>query len=177
MSPSLFCHSCGVLTDVNGENIESESDQIVCSSCGSDVVELVDTTRRGPVAVSSQNQSRNTGNRNRTMPDMFGPGRFFAAIFNGIDGWGEGLHDDWMDRLASQLMEEQTPSTKPTSKRAQDNLMEVLVRPQGSEGDPGFNESFTCAGEPCSVCHDEFCEGEKVAELPCCHVRPCPVVI
>lgn len=83
----------------------------------------------------------------------------------------QGEDQEWFDRIASQLMNESNPSTKPTSQKAQDNLIEVVVRPFGAEGEPGDNESFTCAGDPCTVCHEDFKEGEKVVELPCCHVR------
>lgn len=49
---------------------------------------------------------------------------------------------------------------------------------------PAIMPSLLClpppAGEPCSVCHDEFEEGKEVLELPCNHCfhevgrAPCP---
>jgi len=82
----------------------------------------------------------------------------------------QGEDQEWFDRIASQLMNESNPSAKPTSQKAQENLIEVVVRPCGAEGEPGDNEAFTCAGDPCTVCHEDFSEREKVVELPCCHV-------
>lgn len=166
MSLHLFCHGCSTSNDIPERNVETQDIQITCPACGSDVVELVDTASQ-----TGQNQPHPGNTTRNRSPGFTGPGRFFAAFFNGMDRWGTDFPQEWMDRLASQLMDEHNPSTKPTSKKAQDNLIEVMVRPQGASGEPKCDEAFTCAGEPCSVCHDEFNEREKVAELPCCHVR------
>lgn len=172
MSPSLFCHNCGISDDIWEQNIDSERSQMMCSACGSDVVELVD----GPSQSLSGNQAGHDqphlGNitGSRSISGLIGPGRFFATFFNSMDRMGDELPQEWIDRLTSHLLDEHNPSAKPTSRRALDNLIEVIVRPQDAVGEPRTDEAFTCAGEPCSVCHDEFSVGEKVAELPCCHV-------
>lgn len=169
MSSSLFCHSCGISNDVLEVNRESERNELACPACGSDVVELVDSSSQvGQNQPQVQNDTRSRG-----VSGVAGPGRFFAAFFNAFDRVGDELPQEWMDRIASQLMDEHSPSGKPTSKKARDNLIEVTVRPQSAVGEPECDEAFTCAGEPCSVCHDDFSEGEKVAELPCCHVCSC----
>jgi hypothetical protein len=173
MRPSLFCHNCGVCNDILEQNIESEPSQITCSACGSDVVELVDSLSQTPTGNQPAGHNRpQLGNimGNRSISGLTGPGRFFATFFNAMDRVGDDLPQEWIDRLTSQLMDEHGPTAKPTSKKARDNLTEVIVRPHGALGEPKSDEAFTCAGEPCSVCHDDFSEGEKVAELPCCHV-------
>lgn len=190
----VFCHSCGVSNDLSQDNVESTADDVTCSACGSEVVEIVDTARQDDQGGQNQPQVR-LGLRMyvfRTFWEIlevlktfltfcrmycrpvgnFGHRAFFASFTNTGAAWGGDFVNpgDWIDRIASQLLDEHRPSTKPTSKKAQDNLIEVVVRPNGAIGEPRDNEAFTCAGEPCSVCHDEFSEGEKVAELPCCHV-------
>jgi E3 ubiquitin-protein ligase RNF115/126 len=82
---------------------------------------------------------------------------------------GQIFDQEWLDRIATQLMDEARPTVRATSKKIQENLPEVLVRPSNAVGEPAVDESFACADEPCSICHEDFVEKEKVVELPCSH--------
>lgn len=84
---------------------------------------------------------------------------------------GQIFDQEWLDRIATQLMDEVRPTVRATSKKIQENLPEVLVRASNAVGEPALDESFACADEPCSICHEDFVEKEKVVELPCSHVR------
>ena len=88
-------------------------------------------------------------------------------------GEGQEPFSEWLDRFATQVMDSTQPAAKPTSRKVQESLPEVFVRSAGSEGEPKKDEAFACAGEPCSVCHEDFVERESVVELPCSHVRVC----
>ena len=84
-------------------------------------------------------------------------------------GGGGGSEQDWLDQLMSRLMDEYQPRSIPTAFRISAQLPMYDVRAKGAEGEPAANEAFACAGEPCSICHDEFAEGARVVELPCSH--------
>ena len=84
---------------------------------------------------------------------------------------GPHFDQEWLDRIATRVMNEAQPTIRPTSKKIQENLPEVLVRASNAVGEPTLDESFACADEPCSICHEDFVEKEKVVELPCSHVR------
>lgn len=75
-----------------------------------------------------------------------------------------------MDQIAARLMEEYQPPSNPTAFRILSKLPTYAVRARGAQGEPNPDEACAFAGEPCTVCHDEFDEGEKVVELPCSHV-------
>lgn len=76
----------------------------------------------------------------------------------------------FLDMLSSAFTDDQ-PATRPTAKSIQENIPEFLVRDKDAEGEPSIEEAFARAGDPCSVCHDDFQFKEKVVELPCSHVR------
>ena len=85
------------------------------------------------------------------------------------------LNDDddrnWMDAIMTRIMEQHEPSSTPTASEIIDNLPMYSVRPKSAKRlEPAPHEAMVCAGEDCAVCHDEFSEGTKVAELPCSHV-------
>jgi hypothetical protein len=193
MPPHVYCHSCRVTSSLLDDNVSDNDAPMKCGACGSEVVELVDTPgTQGLPAQQNDGQSgegiRVVGRRYVVVSyylclipvalidfvvcslngGIFGPFSMMLPVSSWLSG---AVPDDWMDRIASQIMDDHNPSLKPTSKKVQDNLIQVSVRAEGAQGEPGPDEAFTCAGEPCSVCHDEFSEGEKVAELPCCHVR------
>lgn len=84
----------------------------------------------------------------------------------------DGGDQEWLDQIASRLMDEYQPSSTPTAARIRDHLPTYAVRPKSAKGEPTMAQACACAGEPCTICHDEFVEGNKVAELPCSHVRP-----
>jgi Ring finger domain len=84
-------------------------------------------------------------------------------------GMMENMGEAWMEQIAAQLMDQYQPTSFPTAARIVSALPTYDVRPRSSKGEPGPNESFACAGEPCSVCHDEFIEKSKVVELCCSH--------
>lgn len=85
-----------------------------------------------------------------------------------IDTMGS-MGEAWMEQVAAQLMDEYQPTSFPTAARIVSALPTYNVRPRSAKGDPGPGEAFACAGEPCSVCHDEFIEKSKVVELCCSH--------
>lgn len=85
-------------------------------------------------------------------------------------GGGGGSEEDFISMIASRIMDEYQPHQTPTAARVRQALPTFVVRPAGAQGEPRPAEACCCAGEPCAVCHDEFDEGLKVAELPCSHV-------
>ncbi|KAL4452673.1 hypothetical protein ABPG75_008335 [Micractinium tetrahymenae] len=107
-------------------------------------------------------------------PGMGGMGAFgvpagsgpFAGVGAGAGHPGE---QEWLDRLMSQIMAEYQPASQAAAQRAVRSLPALAVRPKGARGEPGEGQAVARAGEPCSVCHDEFREGEEVLELPCSH--------
>ena len=78
-----------------------------------------------------------------------------------------------LDMIASRLMDEYQPSSTPTATRIREHLPMYNVRPRMAKEEPTQVEACACAGEPCTICHDEFVEGNRVAELPCSHVSFC----
>ena len=78
--------------------------------------------------------------------------------------------EELMEQIATRVMDEYVPPTHPTAARVRTALPTLCVRAADATGEPGHSEALVCAGEPCAVCHDEFCEGGKVVELPCSHV-------
>ena len=91
-------------------------------------------------------------------------------LFDVMGGMGGTSEQEIMDRLATHLMNEYQAPSNPTASRIISNLPMYDVRPRSAKGEPTPTEACSCAGEPCTVCHDEFVEGTKVAELPCSHV-------
>ncbi len=83
---------------------------------------------------------------------------------------GGASEEDFISMIASRLMDEYQPRQTPTAARIREALPTYAVRPAGAKGEPAATEACCCAGEPCTVCHEEFEEGLKVAELPCSHV-------
>ena len=82
-----------------------------------------------------------------------------------------------VDALASRLMDEYEPATRPTASRVREALPMYVVRPAGATGEPAAGEACICAGEPCVVCHDEFKAAEMVVELPCSHGFHCSCLL
>jgi hypothetical protein len=76
---------------------------------------------------------------------------------------------DSFDVIISRLMEEYRPRSLPTALTIRNNLPLYKVRPANASGEPRGDEAFATAQDPCSVCHEEFLEGNRVAELPCSH--------
>ncbi|KAL4439039.1 hypothetical protein ABPG77_006976 [Micractinium sp. CCAP 211/92] len=95
-----------------------------------------------------------------------GPGGPFAGA--GAGG-GHPSEQEWLDRLMSEIMAEYQPASQAAAQRAVRSLPALAVRPKDARGEPGEGQAVARAGEPCSVCHDEFREGEEVLELPCSH--------
>lgn len=75
-----------------------------------------------------------------------------------------------MDVLLTRIMEDHQPRSQPTKAGLRNSLPLFVVRAADAEGEPAADEAFAKAAEPCAVCHDQFLEGTRVAELPCSHV-------
>jgi len=84
--------------------------------------------------------------------------------------FGLGNQQEFFDQLATRMMDEYQPSARPTAQRVRISLETLRVRNADPASEPKGGEAFACAGEPCSVCHDEFSAGVGVIELPCSHV-------
>jgi hypothetical protein len=81
----------------------------------------------------------------------------------------ESMNEAFMDQILAQLADQHQPVSYPTASRIISALPTYNVRPRSSKGEPAPSEAFACAGEPCPVCHEEFVEKSKVAELCCSH--------
>lgn len=82
------------------------------------------------------------------------------------------VHDSnphFLDEISSRLMEEYQPASHPTAAHIRESLPNLVVRKADAEGEPKVDEAFAREGDPCTICHDDFVAGSKVAELPCTH--------
>ena len=74
-----------------------------------------------------------------------------------------------LEAIMARLAAHSQPSITPTAQSAVDSLPRRAV-PPAEESAPQPDVHASCkAGEPCSVCHDEFTAGEEVLQLPCQH--------
>ncbi|KAI7836347.1 hypothetical protein COHA_009770 [Chlorella ohadii] len=93
----------------------------------------------------------------------------FAGMPMPAMGGGMAQEQEWLDQVMSRIMNEYQPPSQAAAQRAVRSLPKLTVRAKDAAGEPGEGEALARAGEPCSVCHDEYREGEEVLELPCGH--------
>jgi hypothetical protein len=76
-----------------------------------------------------------------------------------------------LEAIMARLAAASQPAVHPTAQSAVASLPRRKV--PAADADPAVlqpDEHAACkAGEPCSVCHDEFGAGEEVLQLPCLH--------
>lgn len=85
---------------------------------------------------------------------------------------GDYASQDSLQAIMSRLMQAYQPPRQPTSRALVDSLPRLPVRPldASSEATKSCQHYASCAaGEPCSVCHENFEERLQVLELPCKH--------
>ena len=115
----------------------------------------------------------NSGGRRMSFSQEYGPPPGFnplASVF-AFHQMFPGIWDqEQMDTIMSRIMEEHQPQSVATSKRVREALPRLKVRAKDDEKSyPDEGLAVAKAGEPCSVCHEDFEEAEEVIELPCQH--------